>query len=303
MRDILNSISIQSLADAEYFKKLKKKKIINLIVKILIFILLLAWAALAVFPFLWTFLSSFKNRFDIVFEPLTFKFLEFSDANYKKIFEGSLNIFRAYGNSLLISGLVVIGTLISSTLMAFVLARFKFRGKGILEMLVVACMMFPAFALLFPIIKILSALGLFGEQLGVVFPQIALNLGFTTLLLTGFLKSLPIEVEEAAFIDGAGIMRVVFTIVVPMLQSALVTASIFVFIWSYNDLFLQMIIITTEKKFPVSLLLNRLASKETGYDYGKMAAAVTLVAFPIILIYMLLQKHIIKGLTAGAVKG
>jgi raffinose/stachyose/melibiose transport system permease protein len=274
------------------------------IIMVLIYIALTLWALLAVVPLIWTFLSSFKPRFHIVSRPLELPFNKyFTLENYDRIFGGSLNILIAYLNSFYISILVVVFTVIISILAAFVLARFKFRLKPLVEIIVVACMMFPSFALLFPIIRILAAINLFGTKTGVVLPQVALNIGFTTLLLTGFLKSLPIEVEEAAYIDGAKIPRVLIFIIVPMMKSAIVTSMIFVFIWSYNDLFLQMIIIFNQKDYPVSLLLNKLFSKEGGYDHGKMAAAVIMVSFPIMLVYFLLQRHIIKGLTAGAVKG
>lgn len=282
----------------------RSNKKISIIIAVLVYCVLILWALLAVFPFIWTLLSSFKPRFHVVSRPLELPFNKyFTFENYGKIFSGSLNILNAYANSFLISGLVVIFTLFISILTSFILARFRFRLKYAVELLVVACMMFPSFSLLFPIIRVLAFFNLFGERLGVVFPQIALNLGFTTLLLTGFLKSLPIEVEEAAYIDGANIFKVLFMIIVPMLKSAVVTAMIFVFIWSYNDLFLQMIIITDERKYPISLLLNRLASKETGFDHGKMASAVIMVSAPIMLVYFILQRHIIQGLTAGAVKG
>ena len=273
-------------------------------IAVLIYVALTLWALLAIVPFLWTFLASFNPRFHIVVRPLELPFNRyFTFENYKKIFGGSLNIFTSYINSIYISGLVVLFTVTISIFAAFVLARFNFKLKHIIEIVVIVCMMFPAFALLFPVIKILASINMFGTKTGVVLPQIALNVGFTTLLLTGFLKSLPVEVEEAAYIDGAKVPRVLMSIIIPMMRSAIVTSMIFVFIWSYNDLFLQMIIITDEKDFPISLLLNRLASKESGFDHGKMASAVILVSFPIMLVYFMLQRHIIKGLTAGAVKG
>jgi len=279
------------------------QKVGNKTIKVVVWVVLLAWAALAIFPFLWALMSSFKPRDLVVNNPFDLPFSVWTWDNYTSIFSGTINIFIAYLNSFYISGLVTIATVFIAYLFAFVLARFHFRGKKILEGLVVACMMFPAFSLLFPIVKILSFLGLYGDQLGVVLPQIALNLGFTTLLLSSFIRTLPKDIEEAAFIDGASMPRVIFGMVLPMIKSAVVTAMIFVFLWSYNDLFLQMIIITDERKFPISLLLTRLASKEQGFHWGRMAAAVTLVSFPIIGVYLLLQRYIIKGLTAGALKG
>jgi len=278
-------------------------KIVKISLKVVMMAILIFWAALALFPFVWTLLSSFKPRDNVVNNPFELPFGVWTWGNYKGIFSGSINIFTAYLNSFYISGLVTIFTVLIAYMFAFMLARINFKGKPILEGLVIACMMFPAFSLLFPIVRILTAINLYGQQLGVVLPQIALNLGFTTLLITSFIRTLPKDIEEAAFIDGASMPRVIFGIVLPMVKSAVVTSMIFVFLWSYNDLFLQMIIIFDERKFPISLLLTRLASKEYGFQWGTMTAAVTLVSLPIIGVYLVLQRYIIKGLTAGALKG
>lgn len=289
--------------DVSYYENQRKRRRLHVAAQVLIYAILILWAALALVPFVWVFLSSFKSKSEILAHPLLFDFSQFSGNNYKLIFAGSTNVFTGYGFSFLISGLVVVLTVLSSLLAAFVMARFNFPGKAIVNALIVAGMMFPSYSLMIPIVRILDSLHMYGHWYGVVFPQVALNMGFTIILLTGFLKGIPIEVEEAAHLDGASIVRILFQICLPMAKSAIVTCCIFVFLWSYNDLFLQMIIITNQDETPISLLLNKLATKEYGLDNGKMAAAVTIVALPIMVVYLFFQQYIIKGLTAGAVKG
>ena len=169
--------------------------------------------------------------------------------------------------------------------------------------MIVACMMFPIFSIIFPLQKLLYNLGLNGKHLGVILPQVAGNLAFATILITGFIQNIPVEVEESAYLDGANVFQILWHLILPMSKSAFSSAAIFVFLWSYNDLFLQMLILTDEEKMPVSALLKEISSKEGGTDYGLMVASVAVIAIPVIIVYFFLQKNIIKGLTAGAVKG
>ena len=120
--------------------------------------------------------------------------------------------------------------------------------------------------------------------------------------MIGFLKEIPIELEEAAYMEGASVFKVFTTIIVPLSKSSLSTVGIFSFLWSYNDLFVQMIMIRDRTKYPVCSLLQEISSKY-GTDYGLMAASVAIIVVPVLIVYILLQKNIIKGLTAGAVKG
>ena len=183
------------------------------------------------------------------------------------------------------------------------MARFEFPGKKIFYFLMVACMMFPIFSIIFPLLGMVSKLNLMNNYLGVILPQIAGNISFTTILLTGFIKGLPIEVEESAYLDGANTFQVIGKLIVPMSKSSFATASIFVFLWSYNDLFLQMLVLTKPSMMPICALLNQMNSQFGADERGQLIAAVAIICIPVLIVYFFLQKHIIKGLTAGAVKG
>ena len=266
-----------------------------------IYCILLFWALLTIFPFIWVVVNSFKPSAEVLRSSFSLP-QEFTLANYETAFT-RLNVLRAYKNSLLISGSVTIAVMILSSLMAFGITRYKFKGKELVRSLIVASLMFPAFATIIPVYKMIIEWGILGKPIAVILPQIAGNLSFATIVLTGFIQSIPVEMEEAAYMEGANVFQVFIRIIVPLCKPSLATVAIFSFLWSYNDLFVQKIMIAGHKQYyPVSTLLEEISSLY-GTDFGLMAASVTIIVIPVMLVYILLQKNIIKGLTAGAVKG
>ena len=129
-----------------------------------------------------------------------------------------------------------------------------------------------------------------------ILPQIAGNLCFAIIVLMGFIESVPMELEESAYMDGCYVFQVYFHIIMPAAKSSFATVAI------YNDLFTQNFFLRVPKEKTITLLLNEISS-QAGVDYGLMAASVVLIVVPVLAVYILLQKHIIKGLTAGAIKG
>lgn len=223
--------------------------------------------------------------------------------NYITAFtNNNVNILRGYKNSLIISGSVMVAVMLLSTMMAFALTRWKFRGQELVKSLVVAALMFPAFSTIVPVYRMVTSVGLFDTLSSVMIVQIAGNLAFACTVMMGFVTALPYELEEAAFIEGCGVYNIFWRIILPMCRPALATVAIFTFIWSYNDLFVQMVLLRSKALMPVCAILREISS-QYGTDYGFMAAAVAVVVIPVMILYLFLQKNIIKGLTAGAVKG
>lgn len=273
------------------------------IIKIVVYAILTVWMLTTIYPFVWVLINSFKDKNTIIIDSFSIPFQSFTLDNYAAALYGRYNLLQAYVNSLIISGSVVVIVILIALFSSFALAKYNFKGKTIIYGILIASMMFPIFSTIFPLFRLLVNLNLQGRHLGVILPQVAGNVAFATILLSGFIRSLPKEVEESAFIDGANIFQVLFRVIVPMSKSSIASAAIFVFLWSYNDLFLQMIILTEEDKMPISALLLEISSREGGTNYGLMVAAVALIAIPMIIVYFVLQKHIIKGLTSGAIKG
>jgi|GEM_PF-87862 len=223
--------------------------------------------------------------------------------NYVEAFTNpNVNILRGYRNSIILSGSVTVVVMLLSCMMAFAMTRYMFPGKKIVHILIVAALMFPAFSTIVPVYRMISQAGLFDTLQGVALVQIAGNLAFATMVMIGFVASLPYELEEAAFMEGAGVWRIFWGIILPLSKSALATVGIFTFIWSYNDLFVQMVLLRSKALMPISAILREISS-QYGTDFGLMAAAVVVVVVPMLAVYIALQKNIIKGLTAGAVKG
>lgn len=276
--------------------------------KTVIYLVLSLWAVTTIYPFFWVITNSFKDRTQIVANSFVLPFGDlFTTNNYHKAFT-RFNVWGAYANSIIISGLVTVFVMVFAGLAAYGLARYSFRGRRALQSLVIASMMFPVFATIIPVFQmeyswgIVNSSSVWVSRLSIILPQIAGNLSFSIVVLMGYIRGLPIDLEEAAFIEGCTPVRIFTKVIVPITKPSFVTVAIFTFLWSYNDLFSQMFFLRLENQWPVTRLLREISSREST-DYGLMAASVTLIVVPIIVIYVILQKQIIKGLTAGAIKG
>lgn len=277
-------------------KKRKKIKLSD----IMIYILLSLWGITTIFPFVWIINNSFKPSREVVNTSFALP-IQFTWDNYRNAFD-NLNILEAYKNSLIISGSVTIGVMLLASMMAFALTRYQFRGKEVVLSLIMASLMFPVFSTIIPVFKLMSNFDLLNKPIAVILPQIAGNLSFASVVMIGYMRDLPIEMEEAAYMEGANVRQVFTRIIVPLCKPSLATVAIFCFLWSYNDLFTQLIMIRRRTKYPICALLNEISSKY-GTDYGLMAASIAIIIIPVLIVYIFLQKNIIKGLTAGAIKG
>jgi len=275
---------------------------------ILIYILLSLWALSTIYPFFWVIQNSFRQKKLIRSDSFTLPTgNSFTLDNYRTAFE-RVDIWGAYKNSLVISCTVTVVVVILSALAAYGLARYVFRGQNFLRAMIIAAMMFPAFSTIIPVFRMMFGWGIVNtesvtlSQLSVILPQVAGNLSFSIVVLMGYIRSIPIELEEAAYLEGYSVYQIIFKVIVPIAKPSFATVAIFTFLWSYNDLFTQMFFLRYRNAFTITRLLNEISSI-AGVNYGLMAAAVVLVVVPVLLVYIVLQKNIIKGLTAGALKG
>ena len=278
-------------------------------VKIAIYAVLILWALTTVYPFVWVLLNSFREkgliRRDSFSIPLPGN--GFTLDNYKTAME-RFDFGNAYLNSLLISLAVTLTVVVIAGLAAYGMTRYRFRIRGVLYSLITAGMMFPVFSTIIPVFRMEVAVGVASSGnrwlslLAVILPQIAGNLCFSMMVLMGFIRSVPIALEESAYIDGCNVFQVYFHIIMPAAKSSFATVAIFSFLWSYNDLFTQNFFLRFPREKTITLLLNEISS-QAGVNYGLMAASVVLIVVPVLLVYVFLQKHIIRGLTAGAIKG
>lgn len=277
---------------------------------VLSYVVLSIWTITTIFPFIWVILNSFRVKGQIRSDSFSIPWPwtdSFTLDNYKTAFQRS-HVFQAYGNSILISSIVTIIVILVAGFAAYALVRYNFRGREVLRSLIIASMMFPIFSTIIPVYRMEVHMGIAatGKQylslLSTILPQIAGNLSFAIIVLMGFIRSLPIDLEESAFLDGCNVFQIYFKIVMPIARPSFATVAIFSFLWSYNDLFTQMFFLRRPNEKTITLLLNEISS-QAGVNYGLMAAAVVIVVIPVLVVYVLLQKNIIKGMTAGAIKG
>ena len=274
----------------------------------IVYLILVFWALTTIFPLGWSIMNSFKNKKLIYNNSFALPLGEaFSLENYRNIFE-NYNILSAYRNSFIISGSVAAVVILLSGMAAYIMCRYRFRGKKLLELLLYAGMMFPIYSTIIPVMRMQAKWGIVNSEtvglnlLSVILPQIAGNMSFAIIVLIGYIRTLPIELEEAAFMEGCNMFQTYFKVVFPLCKPSMVTVGIFSFLWSYNDLFTQMFFLRTKENWAITILLNNIASKE-GVNYGALFSSVTLIVIPVLVVYLFLNKYIIKGMTVGAVKG
>ena len=276
--------------------------------RVVTYLVLSLWALTTVYPFIWVIINSFRQKGLIMSDSFSLPLGEaFTWDNYITAWHRA-DFKNAYLNSFLISGTVTVCVVVIAGLAAYGLVRYRFRGRSLLYSLIMAGMMFPVFSTIIPVFRMEAVLGIAGtgnrwlSLLAVILPQVAGNLCFAIIILMGFIQSVPIELEESAYLDGCNVFQIYFHIIIPAAKSSFATVAIFAFLWSYNDLFTQSFFLRYPQERAITGLLNEISS-QAGVNYGLMASSVVLVVIPVLVVYVCLQKHIIKGLTAGAVKG
>ena len=264
--------------------------------------LLVFWALMVIFPFLWMIMTSFKTDPEILFSPWNFPdTLQWN--NFSRAWNEA-RIGRYFVNSFIVIIPSLAGTLIVSAMAAYVLARFEFIGRRALYYLFMAGLMFPVFLALVPLFFLVQDLHMTATYQGLILVYIAYSLPFTIFFLTGFFRTLPSEVAEAALVDGASQYRIFFNIMLPMAAPGLIAMGIFNFLGQWNQFLLPLVLMPDENKYVLSQGLAFLAIQQ-GYanDYSALFAAMTITMIPTLIVYILFQRRLESGLTAGALKG
>lgn len=276
---------------------MKLMKIIN---KIPSYILLLIFSIIAIFPIALILNTSLRNRADIIQNgpialPKVFHF-----ENYVNAWEqGHFLVY--YKNSLIITFATIIGVLVLSLLAAYAFAFLKFKGKSFWYILVILGLIVPVELVVIPTFYNMIFLHLSKTNWVLILPQIAGTVPFGIFLLRGFMKDLPKELMESARIDGASEFRIIFNIVTPLVKPALITLLIFTAMWSWNNFFLPTVLVQRDslRTVPLGLLFFQ-STRLT--DFSLIMAGAIIVATPIIVIYLIFQRNLIRGITAGALK-
>lgn len=268
------------------------------------FIILLLFALIVLYPLIWMIGSSFKPEATI-FTDLGIIPKHFTLENYKIGWQsnGRVTFTTYFLNSIIVSGLCVLGNLFSCTLAAFAFARLEFKGRKVFFALMLMTMMLPQHAIIVPQYVYFLKLGWIDSFSPLVIPKFLATDAFFVYLLIQFIRGIPKELDEAAIVDGCSSYKVFGKIILPLCQPALVTTTIFTFMWSWNDFFTQIIYLRTVNHYTVTLALRMFVDPTAKSAFGAMFAMSTVSVIPILLLFIFFQKQLIEGIATSGLKG
>jgi N,N'-diacetylchitobiose transport system permease protein len=254
-----------------------------------------------IFPVYWMVNSSLLPN--VVLQNTKPSWLPFGGSfdNFAEVINGG-TFFPALGMSLIIAVVTVVFCILFAFLAALAISRFKFRGRRSFVLAVLLIQMLPAEGLFIAQYKLMGSLNLLNTVLGVSIIYIAAVVPFSIWMLRGFVAAVPRELEEAAWIDGAGPVRTFFRVLLPLVAPGLVATSIFSFITAWNEFIFAYTFLGDQDKYTLPIMLQYFFGR-TGNDWGPIMAASTLLTLPVIAFFLLVQRRMVAGLTAGAVKG
>ncbi|MHB1653859.1 MAG: carbohydrate ABC transporter permease [Desulfitobacteriaceae bacterium] len=255
----------------------------------------------ALFPLLWMIITSFKDTSEMLATPPTILPTKFTFDSYYEVWWK--RPFIAYIlNTLKITAVSTTISIVVASLAAYGFARISFPFKKALLMVVLVAQMFPGPSIIIPIFDMFRGLGLYDKQSGLMLLYGTITLPFSIWMLYGYFKNIPRELEEAAIIDGYSHIGIFFKIIIPLSKPGIAAVGVYAFLVGWNEYLYALILLTTENKFVASLGLARYIT-EFGTYWNQMSAGSVIITIPTIVIFLILGKNLIEGLTAGAVKG
>ncbi|QIC48147.1 carbohydrate ABC transporter permease [Lysinibacillus sphaericus] len=263
------------------------------------YLVLFTVGTISLYPILLMILSSFKKSVDIYKDPLGFP-SSFSLDTYRTLLS-KIPFTTYFMNSLFVSIVSVVLIVVVCSLASFYIARFKFSWNHALFFIFLLGMMIPIKLGIVPLFILMRDLGLINSLWSLILMNTATGIPLSMLILTGFFKTIPSELEEAARMDGAGNLRVLWYVVLPLMRPALGTVVIINFIAAWNDFFFPLIFITEKMKRTIPVGMMSLFGEHSA-DWGSLFAGLTLASLPMILLFFIASKQFMEGLTAGAIK-
>ena len=265
--------------------------------------LVVAIVVQALFPFYYAIVTSLKTGsalFEINYFPTSFSLQNYNDV----LFKGNGTFIRNFGNSILVASLTVLLALFVAVTAAYALSRVRFRGRSLMLMTILAVSMFPQIAVLAGLFELIRFLGIYNTPWALIFSYTIFTLPFTVWVLTTFMRDLPIEIEEAAIVDGATPWIIIRRVFLPLMWPALVTTGLLAFIGAWNEFLFALTFTSSNdtRTVPVAIALLSGAG-EHEVPWGLIMAASVIVTIPLIILVLIFQKKIVAGLTAGGVKG
>lgn len=264
----------------------------------------LALIVVVLYPGVWMIASSFKPSSEIVGNASIWS-SNFSFNNFVKAMDGigGVSTLQFFGNSLILAVGSVVGVVISSTVTAYAFTRINFPGRKVFFSLMIMTLLLPFHVVIIPQYIIFQQIGLVDTYIPLLLGKFLGADAFFVFLMVQFMRNLPRELDEAARIDGAGHVRIFFSIMLPLMKPSVITASIFAFIWSWNDFLGPLLYLNTPDKYPLPLALRLFVDQTQSSDYGAMIAMSVLALLPVLLFFLIFQRYIVEGVSTQGLKG
>ncbi|MDI2036683.1 carbohydrate ABC transporter permease [Paenarthrobacter nitroguajacolicus] len=268
-------------------------------------IVALALVAMVLYPALWMIASAFKPNSEIGGANNALWSSNFSFDNFATAMDGigGVSTLTFFTNSLILAVGAVVGTVLSASVSAYAFARINFPGRGLFFGMMIATLLLPFHVVIIPQYIVFQQLGLVDTYVPLLIGKFLAADAFFVFLMVQFMRGLPAELDEAARIDGAGHVRIFRSIMLPLMKPALISTSIFSFIWSWNDFLGPLLYLNTPEKYPLPLALRLFVDQTQSSDYGAMIAMSVLALLPVLVFFLVFQRYIVEGVSTQGLKG
>lgn len=257
-------------------------------------------AFVMMYPFLWMVFSSFKTNADISAQPIQLLPRDWTLAGFREVWSAG-GLSRAYANSLLVSAAIVITTLVTSSLGGYVFARLEFPGRQLLFYFILSTTMVPFVTMLIPLYLVMMDLGLLNSYAALWLPAGISSFGI--FLCRQFILGIPVDLYEAAKLDGASDFKIYYQIIVPLIRPVLSALAIFSFLGSFNSYLWPLVVLNDEQLYTLPLILVRISQSMGGTNYQAAMAGSVLASIPTIIVYLIFQRNFVKGIALSGIKG
>jgi ABC-type glycerol-3-phosphate transport system permease component len=268
---------------------------------ILAYVVLIGYAILALYPIIWMFLTSLKTNPEVHTNLFGLP-QEWKWENYVHVLT-TTNVPRYILNSAWISAVTVLGILVFALPAGFAFGQLKFKGNNIFFLLLLAGIMIPGQTTILPLFLQMKRFNLLDTPWAMIIPYIAAGLPFAVFLMRGFFRSLPMELFDAATVDGASPYQVFWHVMMPLTRPAISTLVVFYFMWTWNEFLWALLVMTRDTFKTITVGIYTSYQNQYMFDWPLMTTGLVIVTAPIILIYLVFQRQFMAGLTAGALKG
>ena len=262
----------------------------------------IVFSVIWIFPVYWMINTAFKPRPEVMTPTPIFFPKHPTLSNFIDAFMQSNFLLNLRNSVIVVAGAVVL-SIVLGLLASAALSRFRFRGRRTIMVTILAVQMLPGTALLIPTFLVFNSLNLLGTYIGLILAYVAVVLPFSIWVMRGFFIAIPPEIEEAARVDGAGTWRILWSILFPLVIPGVIATSIFAFIAAWNDYLVAYTFMKDQTMYTLPVWLASFSNPITGTDFGGQMAGSVLFSLPVVVFFLLIQRKLVAGIAAGAVKG